>query len=193
MPPPVSVFLGREVQVSSHDVEKLGSSLQQQDGALLKDVSPIKSDTADDSELEFKDSEQQFQPAQSVMVKQTHNRRLQIKGKEATRRSTRIRSVSAMPAASPQLERGYKPRQKQRGARAKRKAAPVQSAPPARSSREWEIEAIVESCIEADTFTHYYFVKWKGFSSKFNTWEPKINLKNCPAVLKAYEKRSKKT
>ncbi|PHH83699.1 hypothetical protein CDD82_4661 [Ophiocordyceps australis] len=198
MPPPVSISFGREGQVSSDHVEKLDSSLKLRHGTLPEGVSlsPIKSDTADTSEPDLKIFEQPGQPdrpATVTTVKQARNRSRQVKHTAATRRSARARSASAKPPASPKLERGGKTRQKQQGARAKREAAPTRSSPPARGSREWEIETIVESCIEADTFTHFYFVKWKGFSSKFNTWEPKINLKNCPAVLKAYEKQSKKT
>lgn len=38
-----------------------------------------------------------------------------------------------------------------------------------------------------------YFVKWKGYSAKDNTWEPKENLKNCQGALDKFEANKKKT
>ncbi|KAI6783154.1 uncharacterized protein J7T54_000656 [Emericellopsis cladophorae] len=55
----------------------------------------------------------------------------------------------------------------------------------------WEIESILDSVIEAGTLEHYYLVKWKGYSSKSNTWEPKSNLGNCRAAIEAFEKANK--
>ncbi|KAI9171857.1 Testis-specific chromodomain Y 1 [Paramyrothecium foliicola] len=58
--------------------------------------------------------------------------------------------------------------------------------------KEWEIERIVDSYIDSDTCEHFYQVKWKGFSAKENTWEPKVNLTHCPAILRAYEAEMKR-
>jgi hypothetical protein len=51
----------------------------------------------------------------------------------------------------------------------------------------WEVEEVVGSLIEADTYIHYYEVKWRGYSSKDNTWEPKKNLQNCQEAIKRFE------
>jgi len=55
----------------------------------------------------------------------------------------------------------------------------------------WEIQSILDSVIEAGTLEHYYLVKWKGYSSKSNTWEPKSNLGNCRAAIEAFERANK--
>ncbi len=55
----------------------------------------------------------------------------------------------------------------------------------------WEVEEVVGSLIEADTYIHYYQVKWKGYSSKENTWEPKKHLSNCHEAIERFE-RSKR-
>lgn len=57
--------------------------------------------------------------------------------------------------------------------------------------KEWEVEQIVDSKIDAETMQHWFKVKWKGYTSKDNTWEPKKNLANCKALLEKYEKSGK--
>lgn len=58
--------------------------------------------------------------------------------------------------------------------------------------KEWEVEQVVDSRIDAETMQHWFKVKWKGYSSKDNTWEPKKNLTNCKTLLENYEKKGKK-
>ena len=51
---------------------------------------------------------------------------------------------------------------------------------------EWEIEAIMAH----KKMQHgiKYLVKWKGFPSSENTWEPASNLRNAQDLLTAYRK-----
>lgn len=36
-----------------------------------------------------------------------------------------------------------------------------------------------------------YFIKWKGFAAKFNTWEPAANLESCRELITEYEQSTK--
>ncbi|CAG7558491.1 unnamed protein product [Fusarium equiseti] len=54
---------------------------------------------------------------------------------------------------------------------------------------EWEVEKIVDSGIDGPTGVHLYLVKWKGFSMKECTWEPKKNLGNCHKLIREFEER----
>merc|ERR1712183_738556 len=58
------------------------------------------------------------------------------------------------------------------------------------SASEEEEEYVVEKLLKHRTTkknTIEYFLKWKGFPSEENTWEPAENL-NCPDLIEAYKK-----
>ncbi|KAK4064035.1 uncharacterized protein Triagg1_9191 [Trichoderma aggressivum f. europaeum] len=93
---------------------------------------------------------------------------------------TKAKSAKAQPAK----RRGRPPAGKATDSKATGKAKG--------KGQEWEVEKIVDSRIEEETFEHYFRVKWKGFSDKDNTWEPKKNLANCKDLVEAYEKKAGK-
>lgn len=57
---------------------------------------------------------------------------------------------------------------------------------------EYEVEEIVDSAIDADTLEHMYRVKWKGYSLKETTWEPRMNLEHSAELVRAYDAKMKK-
>lgn len=61
------------------------------------------------------------------------------------------------------------------------------------SQKEYHVERIVDSMIDADTKEHLYQVKWTGYPSKDNTWEPKSNLENCKNLVKDYDAKQGKS
>jgi len=50
----------------------------------------------------------------------------------------------------------------------------------------WEVESIVDSRLCASG-AEEYFVKWKGYHSSENTWEPEENL-HCPQMLQIFRR-----
>ncbi|KAJ3473726.1 hypothetical protein NLG97_g10163 [Lecanicillium saksenae] len=67
------------------------------------------------------------------------------------------------------------------------KAATGKDAEEERRGNLWEVERIVGARIEADTYIHWYQVKWKSWSAKHNTWEPKKNLGSCLDLIEDFE------
>ncbi|CAG9986953.1 unnamed protein product [Clonostachys byssicola] len=125
---------------------------------------------------------------------QRRNRRTQMEiyGTGAPRRSGRVPTaapVQASRATTKKTSVSKKDAPKKRG-RKKVQAGAKQETK--KSGQQWEVESIVDSQIDADTMEHFYKVKWKGYSTKENTWEPKSNLVGCQDALKEYERLKKK-
>ncbi|QRW23043.1 Retrotransposable element Tf2 protein [Rhizoctonia solani] len=55
---------------------------------------------------------------------------------------------------------------------------------------EYEVEGITDAKERDGKW--FFRVKWKGYGSKENTWEPRENLKNAEKILEKYEKDMKK-
>ena len=54
---------------------------------------------------------------------------------------------------------------------------------------EWEVEAILKH--KGTGIRRRYLVKWKGYGSNENTWEPEGHLKHARTILNNYKKRHK--
>ncbi|KAF8754650.1 hypothetical protein RHS01_05816 [Rhizoctonia solani] len=55
---------------------------------------------------------------------------------------------------------------------------------------EYKVEGITDA--EEQDRKWFFRVKWKGYGSEENTWEPWENLKNAGKILKKYEEEMKK-
>ena len=54
---------------------------------------------------------------------------------------------------------------------------------------QWEVESIVKH--RGTGKRREYFIKWKGYPSSEDTWEPERHLKNARTILNNYKKRHK--
>jgi hypothetical protein len=115
-------------------------------------------------------------------------------GRPARAQPTRTQPARAQRAkAQPAKAQPAKAQPVKRRGRPAGKAKESEATGKAKGGRkEWEVEKIVDSRIEEETLEHYFRVKWKGFSDKDNTWEPKKNLANCRGLVEAYEKKAGK-
>lgn len=52
---------------------------------------------------------------------------------------------------------------------------------------EYEVEAILDKKVDKKKSCVLYLIKWKGWSDKYNSWEPYSNLDNCLDLLEKFE------
>ena len=51
---------------------------------------------------------------------------------------------------------------------------------------QYEVETIIQHRRKGNRYE--YLIKWKGYGSNENTWEPEVNLSNSEEILKEYRK-----
>ena len=51
---------------------------------------------------------------------------------------------------------------------------------------EWEVKKIVDSKIDEKGKRHYK-VQWENYPANDTTWEPEINLYNCPGKIAEFD------
>lgn len=54
----------------------------------------------------------------------------------------------------------------------------------AKGNKEYEVQKIIDDDMRGGK--KYYRIRWKGWTAKDDTWEPKASL-SCPELIKAYE------
>jgi hypothetical protein len=57
------------------------------------------------------------------------------------------------------------------------------------TEQEYEVEQILND--KRVSGKPYYLVKWKGYNTSENTWEPIENLTNCAALIRQYSRTQK--
>ncbi|RFU74948.1 chromo domain [Trichoderma arundinaceum] len=144
--------------------KKVGERLS----ASIKPNSSSERRSASSRKAKFKSTEQ----SSSLM-----RRKLRPRGKTNARSTVRKGGRPTQPTT-------------QRKARLVKRDKFAQGVPNGR--KEWEVEEIVDSRIDQGTLQHWFKVKWKGYTNKDNTWEPKTNLTNCKTLVEKYEKKGGK-
>lgn len=118
--------------------------------------------------------------ATKVPVRRARQPKRELPAEKPTRISDRVSKPRARAATQTKIE------PKPATTASKKKSASKSATKSKTSGQEWEIESIVGSMID-ESHQHFYHVKWKGYSQKENTWEPKINLANAQAAVRAFE------
>ncbi|KAL7796854.1 hypothetical protein V8C37DRAFT_371696 [Trichoderma ceciliae] len=110
-----------------------------------------------------------------------------------TKRDLRPREKTDAKSAIRKVGRPAKTAKTATPQRKKRLDKGGEATPDVRGGRkEWEVEEIVDSRIDQETLQHWFRVKWKGYTNKDNTWEPKKNLANCKTLVEKYERKARK-
>ncbi|KAF7543827.1 hypothetical protein G7Z17_g10428 [Cylindrodendrum hubeiense] len=192
-----TVFFGRETAVLREDVQNIEDDPENDEPRVVSDILYDSCDEIEESEStsSHEETAPPLKRARSspviddevdsgaVATAPKRQRRANKTEEVTIRRSARTSTtanVKEEPAPAMPKKRG-------RG-RPPKEPKPAKEPDHGGPQHEWEVEKIVGSQIDVVTQEHFYRVKWKGFPSADNTWEPKKNLTGCNRAIQAFEK-----
>ncbi|KAM3516125.1 hypothetical protein MY11210_000147 [Beauveria gryllotalpidicola] len=168
---------------------------------------PIETETGQETVAHAKRHSSKHEPAQPTPEKKPSQSQSATGSEEESagkttppaRGSTRKRQRTGIPDSHSENEPGSAVKKRRGGKKAQVIKDDIES--PERDADQdgeeedggdWEVEKIVDARIEAETYIHWYRVKWKGWSANHNTWEPKKNLASCQDLIEEFEALKKK-
>jgi hypothetical protein len=110
-------------------------------------------------------------------------------GESAEEQSTQTNALMARSARHRILWEKQQARQAVEAHEAELEAERVAVRAVARSNRDWEVDKIINRREHGGVLQ--YRVKWKGYASQHNTWEPAENLSSARRAMAMYEKQFK--
>ncbi|KAJ4862407.1 chromo (CHRromatin organization MOdifier) domain-containing protein [Trichoderma breve] len=183
--------LARQLNGSGDTAKSPAQSKDVKDGENGEETSAAPATPRQSSRRQAKPARKAASPVKRERAKRSVDVKSAIRksGRPARAQPARAQRAKAQPAkAQPAKAQPVKRRGRPAG-----KAKEFEATGKVKGGRkEWEVEKIIDSRIEEETLEHYFRVKWKGFSDKDNTWEPKKNLANCKGLVEAYEKKAEK-
>jgi hypothetical protein len=140
----------------------------------------VKKSTEDDTLTRESRPRRHQRTKKEMMAQYTQRRR----GKRTSTRHAQTDAESAVATETPRLAGRTKRRKGERSGRSKPRTRSI-------GAGEWEVGSVVGFRIDAKTHERLYEVKWQGFPSSNNSWEPEAHLSNCRRALSAFKQTMK--
>ncbi|KAK7748339.1 hypothetical protein SLS62_008707 [Diatrype stigma] len=125
--------------------------------------------------------------AKSNMAEQGASKRSKLTATTSPAANSKAKSKAKVASASASATRRGRPPGKTSPAATRR------GRPPGKTNPEFTVEKIVDSRLNKKKGAVEYHVKWQGYPTSENTWEPAENLKHCPQKLAQYTQSQKKS
>ncbi len=97
-------------------------------------------------------------------------------------------SEQVMEEIEEELAKIVKAKPKKRKSTRVKKVAAKKQQLVSNEEQEFTVEAILDHQITSSSVIKY-LIKWDGYDSEMNTWEPEENLSNCPKLLQTYKEK----